>query len=119
MILIYLWKIISVGNRSNYGVWLKIIENDISGFVKSFSNIYRDLITGALLKQYGKWTGGEKAYLYGMFWGRIKILRDIDIKISYSKLFEKAYEMCCLESDYKNGIVNNNNLLTIFIDKFF
>ena len=106
-------------NYRNYSVWIKIIENDISGFVYSFNSMYRDLITGALIKQYGKWTGGEKAYSVGMFWGRIKLLRELDIKISFEKLYEKAYDLCCIESDYKNGYINSENLLTVFIDKFF
>ena len=107
------------GNNRNYYLWIKIIENDINGFVRAFSNMYRDLLTGAFIKQYGKWTGGEKAFSTGMFWGRIKILRELDICVSYDILYAKAYEMCCLESDYKNGIVNADNLVTVFIDKFF
>lgn len=106
-------------NRKNYYLWFKIIENDIDGFCWSLNSMYRDILTASLIKQYGKWDGSTKAYNYGFYWGRIKIIRDLDIKYTTDFLYQKAHELACIDSDIKNGILNKGDILSTFMDKFF
>lgn len=85
---------------SNYIKILK--EQNILGYLPE---LYNTIVLVLYLKIYGKWDGGSVAYNAGEYWGRIKELRDYNIRYSKDDLLDIRYLVNKLDLDIRSGII--------------
>ena len=102
------------GNKRNIGYWYQVAMNDIDRFFNSMVFIFNDYLIAFHLVKFGKWDGGSVAYVSGLSWGRIKVLRDLIIPYEKDDLLYKAYKVACVDADVKSGKLERGNVVDYF-----
>ena len=103
------------GNKVNFAAWYEIIKhNFLEEFWIAMESIMNDFQIAYLIKKFGRIDGSNRAYGYGLNWGRVKAIRDYVIAYEENDLIEKAYEVSKLDAKIKFGVIEKEKLLDYF-----
>lgn len=78
----------------------KELELDILYYIPELYNTVNIML---MCKMYGKWDGSSKAYNAGLYWGKVKKLREIVTPYSVDDLSLILEAICKLDSDIRMG----------------
>lgn len=81
--------------------YLALLKDDnILGYLPE---LYNTLVLALYLKVYGKYDGGTKAYNAGEYWGRVKEIRNFNIRYTKNDLLDIRYLVYQLDLDVRSG----------------
>lgn len=107
---------ILIGNFKSLSYWSYLINTYYSeAFWKSIPYIFNDYLIAYLIKRYGKYTGSNKAYDYGLSWNRTKTIREFIMPYSAEYLLDTAFEVSKLDINIKSGKLSNEELFDHFM----
>lgn len=103
------------GDYTNLAYLVSVAEMDTTKFLFTIMSMFFDFIISGIIKKYGYKEGSTKAYNYGLYWGRIKELRDLDIIYDDEGLFERAYQVARIDELIKSGKLSKDDVVDYFI----
>lgn len=81
--------------------YLNLLKGEsILGYLR---HLYDDVVIALYLKVYGKYDGGTRAYNAGEYWGRIKEIRNFNIRYTKDDLLDIRYLVHQLGIDVRSG----------------
>ena len=108
------------GNISNINYWYNVIKsNFLDEFWIATESIFNDYLIAYFIVKEGKWNGSTKAYELGLYWSRIKTIREFKIPYSDSYLIDTAYKVAKLDADIKLGKIEQTKVLDYFLTIIF
>lgn len=100
----------------NLAYWSNIISKKYKDHFWIYLNaVFNNYLIAYLLVRYGRYEGSNRAYDYGLPWGRTKTLREYAIPYSADDLLESAYEIACLDEKVKSGKIQSDELFDRFL----
>jgi hypothetical protein len=103
------------GSFSIMEFWTTVIARDVNKFYFSLSFMVNDFIIAGLLTMYGKWDGSNKAFAYGLNWGRVKEIRELEINLPPDYLFDCADRLAKVDMLVKTGKLQRTDLFDYFL----
>lgn len=104
-------------NYSEVGKWYSICREGegLSIFYKYLGSIYSDCVIAGLLKTYGIYDGSSRAYNYKLPWGRVKAIRELNLKLDAKDYFDTAFGVTEMEMLFRAGKLNIPDMFDYFI----
>lgn len=106
------------GQYTNIAQWCEILNNDINqgSIFKYLQSMFDDFQIAGLCAKYGSINGSSRAYQYGLFWGRAKCIRELDLSHHpYEYYFDCAYKISQMDSLVKSGKLEMTKTLNYFL----
>ena len=106
------------GNFTNLSFWYDVVtsENNVNSFFKYLSFIFNDFMIAGLVKKYGYYDGGSRAFRYKMHWGRIIEIRNLNLIYNAEYYFVGAYKVANIDELVKNGTLKNSEIIDYFFN---
>jgi len=106
-----------VGNYVELAYWYNLIVefDEYDKFFWSISFMFNDFLIAGMLKKYGIYDGGSRAYNYGLPWGRVKELREYDLPFEYNYYYDCACKVSDMDAGIKQGSISRQNVVDYFL----
>lgn len=105
------------GNYTVLAYWYDIVTSydEFDLFFRSTFRMFNDFLIAGLIKKYGTYDGGSRAFNYGLPWGRVKAIRELNLPFEYDYYFDCAFKVAEIDGLVKQGKVLQTNLVDYFI----
>ena len=105
------------GNYRALAYWYQLIVefNDYDKFFWSVPYMFNDFLIAGLLKRYGIYDGGSRAFKYGLPWGRVKEIRELNLPFEYNYYYDCACKVTEIDSGIKLGQILRQNVVDYFL----
>lgn len=97
-------------NARNYGYWYDIINKKPDQFYMSLTFMFYDLLIAVILKLHGYSKGSSRAYNLKLPWGRVKVIRDLDIPYTSDDLAYMAHRLVSMDTSIKSGDLDKTKI---------
>ena len=103
-------------NFKNLASWYYLVKNTFwEDFWITLENIMNNYLIAYFIKRDGRYNGSTNAYNLGLNWGRIKIVRELNIPYDTDYLLEAAFRIAKLDEDVKSGRIAHDEVFDYFL----
>lgn len=102
-------------DRHSLGRYVSILEDKETDMLYYLSELYQTFQIALFIKRYGKWNGGTEAYNAGLYWGRVKEVREFNILYNQNDILDILKCIKQLDDDIRIGRIANNLALSWLI----